>query len=139
MAKIDLQNLNASLNHINERRVMMKDYYQRSMKALQLAGMSDRTQESYTRSIRMLVDFYGKTPDRITETGLEYYFLHRRNVDKWSPATMRICYSGIKFFFINVLKRDWHTLSLMYANMSLCRYRPLNCCVSTGKSIRTRF
>ena len=23
---------------------------------------------------------------------------------------MRICYSGIKFFFINVLKRKWHTL-----------------------------
>jgi integrase/recombinase XerD len=28
---------------------------------------------------------------------------------------MRICYSGIKFFFINVLKRDWHTLELIHA------------------------
>ena len=93
----------------------MKDYYQKSMKALQLAGMSERTQECYTRSIRMIVDFYGKTPDKITETELENYFLHRRNVDKWSPATMRICYSGIKFFFINVLKRDWHLLSLVHA------------------------
>lgn len=93
----------------------MKDYYQKSMKALQLAGMSDRTQECYTRSVRMLADFTGKTPDKITETELENYFLHRRNVDKWSPATMRICYSGIKFFFINVLKRDWHTLELVHA------------------------
>jgi hypothetical protein len=63
-----------------------QDYYQRSIKALQLAGMSDRTQESYTRSIRKLVDFYGKTPDRITETELESYFLHCRNVDSKNPT-----------------------------------------------------
>jgi len=29
---------------------------------------------------------------------------------------MRICYSGIKFFFLNVLQRDWHTLELIHAN-----------------------
>ena len=93
----------------------MKDYYQKSMRALQLAGMSERTQQCYTRSVRMLVDFYNKTPDLISEKQLQDYFLHRKNVDKWSPATMRICYSGIKFFFINVLKRQWHTLNLVHA------------------------
>lgn len=93
----------------------MKDYYNRSIKALQLAGMSERTQECYTRAVRMLVDFYHKTPDQISETELQNYFLHRRNVDQWSAATMRICYSGIKFFFINVLKRHWHTLALIHA------------------------
>jgi integrase/recombinase XerD len=93
----------------------MNDYYQQSMRALQLAGMSGRTQECYTRSVRQLVDFYGKTPEKITEQELQNYFLHRKNNDKWSPATMRICYAGIKFFFINVLKRDWHTLKLIYA------------------------
>ena len=93
----------------------MKDYYQKSMRALQLAGMSERTQQCYTRSVRQLVDFYKKPPDRISEDQLQDYFLHRRNVDKWSAATMRICYSGIKFFFINVLKREWHTLELIRA------------------------
>ena len=62
---------------------MTKDYYQRSMKALQLAGMSERTQECYTRSIRKLVDYLGKTPDHISEQELEDYFLHRRNVEQW--------------------------------------------------------
>ncbi len=62
----------------------MKDYYQKSIRALQLAGMSTRTQECYTRSVRMLVDFYNKPPDKINETQLQDYFLHRRNVDKWS-------------------------------------------------------
>ena len=93
----------------------MKDYYERSMRALQLAGMSEPTQKGYTRSVRMLVDFYKKTPDQVSEQELQDYFLHRKNVDKWSPATLRICYSGIKFFFINVLKRDWHTLELIHA------------------------
>lgn len=93
----------------------MKDYYQQSMQALQLAGMSERTQECYTRSVRMLVDFYRKTPSTITEDELQEYLLHRKNTSKWSPATMRICYSGIKFFFVNVLKRDWHTLALIRA------------------------
>ena len=94
---------------------MTKDYFQQSMRALQLAGMSERTQQCYTRSVRMLVDFYNKSPDQINEQELQDYFLHRKNVDKWSAATMRICYSGIKFFFINVLMRDWHTLQLIYA------------------------
>lgn len=94
---------------------MTKDYYQKSIRALQLAGMSECTQQCYTRSVRMLVDFYNKTPDQISEVQLQDYFLHRRNVDKWSAATMRICYSGIKFFFINILQRDWHTLALIHA------------------------
>ena len=93
----------------------MEDWYQQSMRALQLAGMSEPTQKGYTRSVRMLVEFLGKTPDLITENELQDYFLHRRNVSKWSPATMRICYSGIKFFFINVLKQKWHTLELIRA------------------------
>lgn len=94
---------------------MMKDYFQSSMRALQLAGMSERTQECYTRAVRQLVEFHEKTPDKINEQELQDYFLHRKNIDKWSAATMRICYSGIKFYFVNVLKRDWHTLALIYA------------------------
>ena len=69
----------------------MKDYYQQSMRALQLAGMSESTQECYTRSVRQLVEYYSKTPDKISEEQLQDYFLHRRNVDKWSAATLRIC------------------------------------------------
>lgn len=111
---------------------MMKDYYQRSMKALQLAGMSERTQECYTRSIRKLVDFYGKTPDRISEQELEDYFLHRRNVDQWAPATLRIAYSGVKFFFINVLKQDWHIFSYLGAK----REKRLPC-VLTREEVNT--
>ncbi len=94
---------------------MTSDYYDQSMRALQLAGMSESTQEGYTRSVRQLVEFCDKTPEKITELELQDYFLHRQNKDKWAPATLRISYSGIKFFFINVLRRDWHTLKLINA------------------------
>ena len=76
----------------------MKDYYTKSIKALQLGGMSKRTQQCYTRSVRMLVQHYDKTPELITEDELQEYFLYRLNVSKWASNTMRICYSGVKFF-----------------------------------------
>ena len=49
----------------------MKDYYQKSIKALQLAGMSERTQQCYTRAVRQLVDFYKRPPNKITEKQLQ--------------------------------------------------------------------
>lgn len=94
---------------------MMNDWYERSMKALQLNGLAKRSQESYTRAVRQLVDFYGKTPDLVTEQELQEYFLHCKNVSKWSGSSLRICYSGIRFFFVNVLQRDWHTFDYLRA------------------------
>jgi len=63
----------------------------------------------------LLAEFYGTTPDKLSEKQLQDYFLHRKNKDNWPAATLRIYYSGIKFFFINVLKRDWHTLAMVHA------------------------
>ena len=104
----------------------MKDYYEKSMRALQLAGMSKRTRQCYTRSVRQIVDFFNKTPDLISEVELEDYFLHRQNKDQWSAATMRIAYCGIRFFFQNVLKREWHVFTYMNAK----REKRLPCVLS---------
>jgi len=91
------------------------EWHPRMLKALQVSGMAERTQECYVRAMRMLVEFYDKMPDRITEEELQDYFIHRKNVTRWSPATMRICYSGIKFFFVHILQRDWHLLEIIRA------------------------
>jgi len=104
----------------------MKNYYEKSMRALQLAGMSERTRQCYTRSVRQIVDFYNKTPDLISEVELEDYFLHRQNKNQWSAATMRIAYCGIRFFFQNVLKREWHVFTYMNAK----REKRLPCILS---------
>jgi integrase/recombinase XerD len=118
---------------------MMTEWYQKAIDALQLNGLGERTQEAYVRALRMLCEFYHKTPDLISESELQKYFLHRKNRDRWSPNTMRICYCGIRFFFLHVLKRDWHTLDLVRAQserrlpavLSLEEVRTILGCVRT--------
>jgi hypothetical protein len=83
------------LNPKERRSIMMTDWYERTIKALQLNGKGERTQECYARAMRMLSEFYEKTPDLVSEEELQEYFLHKKNVNKWAPNTMRICYCGI--------------------------------------------
>lgn len=104
----------------------MADYYTQSMRALRLAGKGERTQKCYTRAVRQLAQFYGKEPSEISETELEDYFLHRQSVTGWSGATLRIAQAGIKFFFVNVLQRDWHLFRFLNAK----RERRLPCILS---------
>ncbi|MBI1987149.1 MAG: phage integrase N-terminal SAM-like domain-containing protein [Nitrospinae bacterium] len=63
---------------------------------LQLDGMSRRTQEMYVRAVLQLAEHYHKSPDKITEEELRDYFLHIKNVKKWSRAGMTIALCGIK-------------------------------------------
>jgi integrase/recombinase XerD len=93
----------------------MNDWYQRMIATLQLNGKGEPTQKAYTRAVRMLSEFYSKTPDLVSEAELQEYFLHRKNVNRWAPKTMRICYCGIRFFYVHVLARDWHILSILRA------------------------
>jgi hypothetical protein len=88
----------------------MNDGYQRMIATLQLNGKGEPTQKAYTRAVRMLSEFYNKTPDLVPEAEIQEDFLHRKNINRWSPKTMRICYCGIRFFYVDVLKRDWHIL-----------------------------
>jgi len=88
---------------------------QQMIAALQLSGKSERTQQSYVREVRLLAQFYGKSPHLISESELQQYILHRKNVDQLAPTSMRICYSGIRFFYLHVLERDWKLLDLIRA------------------------
>src|SRR5262249_46702795 len=99
----------------HEGRELMTPLRQQMIAALQLSGKSERTQQSYVREVRLLTQFYHTSPDRISEQELQRYFLHRKNVDGLAPTSMRICYSGIRFFYQHVLQRDWHTLMLLRA------------------------
>jgi hypothetical protein len=76
----------------------MNPLRQQLITALQLSGKSERTQQADVREVRLLSQFYRKSPRRIAEPELQRYFLHRNNVDHLAPHAMRICYSGIRFF-----------------------------------------
>jgi integrase/recombinase XerD len=84
-------------------------------KSMQVSGLGERSRQAYSRAMRLLVEHCDKSPDLIAEEELLDYFIHRQEISGWSPATMRICHAGIKFFFKHVLKRDWHLLLLARA------------------------
>ena len=88
---------------------------QQMIAALQLSGKGERTQQSYVREVRLLAQFYRKSPDLISEEELQQYVLHRKNINRLAPSSMRICYSALRFFYHHVLERDWKTLDLMRA------------------------
>ena len=55
------------------------DWFQKSINSLSLNGKAERTQEAYTRALRMLCEFHGnKSPEAISEPELEAYFCTAR-------------------------------------------------------------
>ncbi len=65
---------------------------------MQLCDYADRTQKSYLRSVQQLINFWHKPAEEISEQQMREYFLYCKNENEWSASTMRIAYSGIKFF-----------------------------------------
>ena len=77
---------------------------------LQLRGLSERTQEAYLRAVRQLADHYGTPPDALDERQLRQYFLYLKNEKQFAPASLKLAYNGIKFFYTHTCPREWQTL-----------------------------
>jgi site-specific recombinase XerD len=88
-------------------------WQQRFIDAMQLRSFKPKTQYAYFRAVRKLSVFYNKPPYKITEEELCQYFLHRKNVDKWSPTTCRIALCGIKFYYQKASGRKWTKAKLI--------------------------
>ena len=87
--------------------------YQKMLEDLQLAGMSNRTVHGYLRALRQLADFAQTRPNKITESQLRKYFLYLKNEKQFAYGSIRVAFSGIKFFYTRTCKRSWKTLSEM--------------------------
>ncbi len=85
----------------------------RMIEDMQLRGLSERTQESYIRAVRQLAEYYGKSPDQVSEEELRQYFLYLKNEKHASRSTCTLALCGIKFFYEYTLHRDWPTLSFV--------------------------
>jgi site-specific recombinase XerD len=77
---------------------------------LQLAGLSERTQEAYLRSVRQLADHFHTSPDLLSEAQLREYFLFLKNEKKFAASSLRLAFHGIRFFYRNTAPRDWRIL-----------------------------
>ncbi len=87
--------------------------YKRMSEDLHLGGMAKRTHEGYLRAVRQLADFCKRSPDQITEDQLREFFLHLKNEKEFASGSLRVAYSGVKFFYTRTCKRKWETLAQM--------------------------
>lgn len=86
---------------------------QRMIEDMQLRGLSPKTQQAYVRTVRQLAEYYGQSPDQITEEELRQYFLYLKNEKQVSRSTCTVALCGIKFLYEHTLQRTWPTLSLV--------------------------
>lgn len=83
---------------------------QRMIAAMQMHGFSPRTHESYLASVRDLAKFTHRAPDTLTSADLKRYFEHLVRERELAPASVRLFYNGIRFFYLEVL--DWPAVDL---------------------------
>jgi integrase/recombinase XerD len=83
---------------------------QRMHQDLQLAGLSERTQDAYLRAVRQLADHFHTPPDRLNEPQVRDYLLHLKNDRHLASASLIVACCGIRFFYSHTAPRDWPTL-----------------------------
>ena len=89
---------------------------QKMIEDMQLKGLAARTQEAYVNAVHQLSRQLKKSPDRIEEEELREYFLYLKNEKQVADSTFSIALCGIKFFYEQTLKQEWHTLELVRPN-----------------------
>jgi site-specific recombinase XerD len=84
---------------------------QRMLHDMQLAGLSERTQESYLRSVRKFAQWLKKSPQEASENELRRYLLFIKNDQQWEANSLKVAYAGIKFFYAHTCPQEWPTLA----------------------------
>jgi site-specific recombinase XerD len=77
---------------------------------MQLAGLATRTHESYLRAVRKFAQWLGKAPDAAVEDELRRYLLDLKNDQQWEGNSLKVAFSGLKFYYTHTCPRDWATL-----------------------------
>ncbi len=91
----------------------MTQLRQRMLADMQLRGLAEKTQQSYANAVCQLANYYGKSPDQVTEEELRDYFLYLKNEKKASRSACTVALCGIKFFFEQTLQRQWKVFDLV--------------------------
>jgi len=91
----------------------MTQLRQRMLSDLQLKGMSERSQQIYIRQVRMLAEYYEKSPDLLTIDDIRNYFLHLKNVKNYSRTALKISYYGLRFFYTVTLNWDLNSFPFL--------------------------
>jgi len=85
--------------------------YEKHLRALKLQGMSERTIECYSRSLRRIYAYFNRAPDKLLVADLEQYFSDL--VDSHSWSMVKIDCSALQFYWKHVLKRKWRFINIV--------------------------
>jgi site-specific recombinase XerD len=80
---------------------------QRLLTILSLRGYSPRTVESYVAAVEMLCRAYHRSPDQISDAEITVFLGRRVREANWSPSTLNVVVSGLRFFYRHVLQRSF--------------------------------
>ena len=61
--------------------------------------------------MRQLAEHAKCSPDKIDEEQLRQWFLHLKVDKQLAYGSLRVAFSGVKFFFTRTCKRNWKTLT----------------------------
>jgi integrase/recombinase XerD len=86
---------------------------QRMLEDMQIRGLAPKTQHAYVRAVRQVAEYYGKSPDQITEEELRRYFLYLTTEKHVARSTATVTLSALKFLFEHTLRQPWPILDLL--------------------------
>ena len=73
---------------------------QRMITAMQMHGYSPRTHQSYLAAVRGLAKYTHRSPDSLNREDLRGYFEYLVTERHLAPASVRLSYNGIRFFYL---------------------------------------
>jgi integrase/recombinase XerD len=100
---------------------------------LSLADYSEKTKDAYVRGVRGLAEHYNRSPEFISEDEVKSYLLHLKNERKLAASTLRQKYSGIRFLYLNTLRRPLSVFDFLKVR----RKRPLPVVLSKDEVSRS--
>nr|WP_274600160.1 site-specific integrase [Halorhodospira abdelmalekii] len=71
--------------------------------AMHMHGFSAHTHESYLAAVRGLAKYTRRSPDTLKPADLKRYFEYLVRERQLAPASVRLAYNGIRFFYLQVL------------------------------------
>ncbi len=86
----------------------MGKLYDKMLMVMQMRNFSERTIQAYTAQVKAFVRMFGRSPDELGSDEICQYLHHLRREKKASWSSINIGYCALKFFYENVLGREWN-------------------------------
>ena len=85
----------------------------RMIEDLKLAGLADRTQQSYVDAVYQLAKFHRRSPAELIESEVREFFVDLVENRKAATSTLRVYKCGIRFFYERTLDKVFHFMGTL--------------------------